>query len=144
MSDGSPERKAITPDLYRRIMDGLELNNIYLLSSSATIDRENIGTDVGIKLSGEASFAKIPKGDIEVTQEYLIEARNRALKKKYLNIKCKFCFVYSSKLEFTEEFFETFKKANLPINTWPYFREFVYNITSRMYIPPLTLPLLKR
>ena len=144
MSNETPEKKALAPDVYRKIIEGLELNNVYLISSSANIERENIGTDVSIKVSDEASFTKTPKGDIEVTQEYSIEAKNRALKKKYLNIKCKYCFIYSSKLEFTEEFFETFKKANLPVNTWPYFREFVYNITSRMYIPPFTLPLLKR
>jgi len=48
-----------------------------------------------------------------------------------------------SKEKFTDEFFDVYKEVSLKLNTWPYFREFVNNITSRMNIPPLTIPFFK-
>ncbi len=64
--------------------------------------------------------------------------------KKFLTVKCAYRLIYSSEEEFTEEFFELFKARTLPVNSWPFFRELVNNITARMYIPPITLPLIKR
>lgn len=144
MNDKSAGKKAIAPELYRKILKGLDLKNLYLTSCTCSIDRKNIGNDIRIKINDEASFFKSEKNEIEITQKYFLSARDRSAKKKYLNIKCEYCFIYSSNEDFTEDFFEIFKKVNLPINSWPFFRELVYNITSRMYIPPLTLPLIKR
>jgi preprotein translocase subunit SecB len=144
MNDKSTGKKDIAPELYRKILNGLELRNLYLTSCTSSIDRNNGGADVKIKINDEAAFSKSEKNEIAITQKYSIDAKNQTSKKKFLNIKCEYCFVYTSKEDFTEEFFEVFKKANLPINSWPFFRELVYNLTSRMYIPPLTLPLIKR
>jgi len=144
MNDKSPEKKEIAPELYRKILHGLDLKNLFLTSCSSAIDRINIGTEIKIRIDDNASFRKTENNEIEISQKYSLEARGQNSKRKFLAIKCEFCLVFSSKEEFSEEFFETFKKANLPINSWPFFREFVYNMTSRMYVPPLTIPLLKR
>ncbi len=40
--------------------------------------------------------------------------------------------------------FDIFKIQNLPVNTWPYLREFVANAMGRMNWQTLTLPALKR
>lgn len=144
MNNKTPEKKQIAPELYRNILNGLELKNLFMTSCNSSIDRNNIGTDVKIKIDDEASFTKSEKNEIEITQKYSIEAKNQTSKKKFLNIRCEYSFIYTSKEDFTVEFFEIFKRANLPINSWPFFRELVYNITSRMYIPPIALPLVKR
>ena len=39
--------------------------------------------------------------------------------------------------------YEAFRQANLPLNVWPFAREFFYNMTLRMGWPPFTLPLLR-
>lgn len=44
----------------------------------------------------------------------------------------------------TPEYFAIYSQVSLPINIWPFFRELVHATTSRMNIPPLTLPLVKR
>jgi preprotein translocase subunit SecB len=41
-----------------------------------------------------------------------------------------------------KSFWNVYKSITLPLKIWPYFRELVQNITSRMNIPPLTLPIL--
>jgi preprotein translocase subunit SecB len=44
----------------------------------------------------------------------------------------------------TKDYFGVFVQVNLPVNTWPYFREFVHSTVSRMGLPPVVLPLVKR
>ena len=134
----------ITPELYKKILYGLNLDNLFLISCSSTIDRTNLGTEIEIKVKDDASFVKAEQNKIQIIHKYSLGAINKPTNKKFLTIKADFCLIYSSEEEFTEVFFERFKNASLPINSWPFFREFVSNITSRMYIPPLTLPLIKR
>ena len=43
----------------------------------------------------------------------------------------------------TKDDLENFCKMNAIYNAWPYWREFVQNITNRMELPTLTIPLLK-
>jgi preprotein translocase subunit SecB len=45
---------------------------------------------------------------------------------------------------FTDEFFTIYRDLSLPVNVWPYFREFVQNMLGRAGYPPFTLPLLMR
>jgi len=144
MNDKNIEKKNIAPELYRKILNGLELKNLYLTLCNSNIDRINISPEATIKIDDEAMFTKSENKEIEVIHKYSIEAKNQTSKKKFLNIKCEYRLIFTSSEDFTEEFFEIFKKANLPINSWPFFRELVYNMTSRMYIPPLALPLIKR
>jgi preprotein translocase subunit SecB len=144
MNDKNIEKKTIAPEIYRKIVNGLELKNLYLTSCNSSVDRANIGPDVKIKIDDDASFTRSEKKEIEVIQTFSIQAKDQASKKKVLNIKCEYRLIFTSKEDFTEEFFEVFKKVNLPINSWPFFREFVYNMTSRMFIPPLAIPLIKR
>jgi preprotein translocase subunit SecB len=144
MNDRNTGKRTIAPELYRKILKGLDLKNLYLTSCAYNIERKNIGSEATIKINDEASFSKSEKRDIEIIQNYSLSASDQSTKKKFLSIKCEYCFIYSSREDFTEDFFDIFKKANLPINSWPFFRELVHNITSRMYIPPLVLPLIKR
>src|SRR3712207_6224097 len=51
---------------------------------------------------------------------------------------------FRSKQPMTEVFFEVFEEVNLPVNTWPYLREFVSSTLGRMGWQPITLPALKR
>jgi hypothetical protein len=43
----------------------------------------------------------------------------------------------------TDEMFGVFSKTSLPLNTWPYFREFANSIMTRMGLPGVVLPVLK-
>lgn len=47
------------------------------------------------------------------------------------------------KLDNFNEELEKFSERNVPINVWPYARELVSNLTTRMGFPPLVLPMYK-
>jgi preprotein translocase subunit SecB len=46
-------------------------------------------------------------------------------------------------LEYTEEEMKDFVELNAVFNAWPYFREIVQSILSRMNLPTITLPLFR-
>ena len=142
--ENAVEQPKIIPERYREILQGLELRNIILINSSSKMFREEASASASISLNEKASFSKKGDQNIEIIQSYHLVAKNETSKKKYLDILYETAILYSSKEDFSEEFFDVFKHSSLPLNTWPFFREFVYNITSRMFIPPLTLPLIKR
>jgi hypothetical protein len=51
---------------------------------------------------------------------------------------------FASGQPMTEPLFAIFQDVNLPVNTWPYVREFVSTTMGRMNWVPFTLPALKR
>ncbi len=55
----------------------------------------------------------------------------------------KFCLHYSLKTRkgLSRKDLLSFAKFNAPHNAWPYWRELVHNISARMPIPPIVVPL---
>ncbi len=65
--------------------------------------------------------------------------------KPFLNIKATFSLVYKAKdlSNLSKKAFDTFGEMNGIYNAWPYWREFVQNITTRMGLPALTVPVFR-
>ena len=61
-----------------------------------------------------------------------------------LEVECTFELGLRVATPMTKDYFAIFARVNLPVNTWPYFREFVHSMISRMGLPPVVLPLVKR
>jgi len=143
MNKNEPD-KTISPIAeYAKILRGLELKNILLTRCVCNLIRERLTPDMKIAIRSASSYKKTEKDIIEIAQKYFLEASSQTKKEIFLNIECDYILEYASAQEINDAFFERFKKTSLPLNAWPFFREFVNNITSRMYIPPFTLPLIK-
>jgi len=137
------EKEIISRKLYNKILKGIELQDIYYVTGKFSIVREALSPNSKIKITKNAKFDVLSKNFVRLSHTYKLHVINKESKKRCINIECAFGLDLQSNEEFTEEFFEVFKEINLPINTWPFFREYVFNITSKMNIPPLTLPLLQ-
>jgi hypothetical protein len=61
-----------------------------------------------------------------------------------LEIDAAFRLAFSSIRPMTADLFQVFGEANLPLNTWPYLREYVASVFGRVGWVPFTLPTLKR
>ncbi len=96
---------------------------------------------VTVAIDDNASYKNIENG-FSVENSYTLTIKNH--RKVALKIEATYLIMYSSKSEISDDFFDIYKKFSLPLNIWPYFRELVNTITSKMNIKPLTLPLLKR
>jgi len=134
----------LSPEEYRNILTGIDIVSITMTECSAKLSNlENMNSESVIKIQKEVDH-EVLGSMINIFRTYTLKASSKNLKKSFLTIKAKFKVVLSSKNEINEEFIKIYSDLSLDLNTWPYFREFAYSTSSRMDIPPLTLPLLKR
>ena len=138
-----PRKKpAVTPEEYRKMIEGIELQNIFVQNANISLNRKFVSRELAVTIEDSSSFQNLENKNIEVNHNYKLIAK-KPKGGNHIKINCSFCLNFSSEKPFTNNFFEIFSKLNLPINSWPYFREFVQNMTQRMNVPPLTLPLFK-
>jgi preprotein translocase subunit SecB len=136
----------INPERYREILSKTDLVDIRLDSCSVSFSKENLALSEGLEVSikDQATFSSQGR-NVDVVHKFRLVARNPGSKKKeVVRIAAAFCLTYATEHPFDDGFFEVFKEISLPLNSWPYFREFVQSMTQRIGIPPLVLPLIKR
>lgn len=137
------ENKLIESKVYRKILVGLQLKNLSIMKGKFSSNKENFVPNSEVDIRDIALFTIESKNSIKIIHNYKLKIENNKNKKNILQIDLSFELVFSSKETFTQEFFDLYKEYSLPINTWPYFREFVSSLIQRMNFPPLTLPLFK-
>ena len=134
----------ITPDDYATILRGLQLVRITLTSCQAKSSLEGVSDvfaqpeKLPIHVRRNASF-EAEDDVVTVRHEYSLASRYRG--KTLLSIKAEYSLVFRTVEQFTADFFEVFRRIALPMYTWPYLRELVGSMTSRMDLPKLLLPL---
>jgi len=138
-----PMEYRLNPEDYRATLKQIELEGIDLEECSCKLRRDKLGKSLRIFIKQTVTHEVQGENLILVGFSCELFASSGAKKDFALRIICTFKLRYSSKMTLKEDFIEIFKERNVPVNTWPYFREFVQNMTQRMNIPPLTLPLLK-
>lgn len=138
------QKPKISPEDYKKILQGLDLISISLKESKTSL---NVGitppTELNIQIKDEADYKVREEGGVFVFQKYQIDARKPQSKTRFFQLEVTFLVKLNSKETFTEDFFDVYKNISLHLNTWPYLREFVNQTTSRMNVPPLTLPFYK-
>lgn len=137
------DQSKISPDDYRNILKGVQLNVIALEECSVRMRKSNIQPKLLISVNDKTKYELPTKNDAYVAHTYNLIGTSGSVKDYALKMSCTFRLEYSSEVALTAEFMEVFLKTNIAWNSWPYFREFVQNMTQRMNIPPLVVPLLK-
>ncbi|HMN25190.1 MAG TPA: hypothetical protein PKE38_11845 [Ignavibacteriaceae bacterium] len=138
------KKPIISPEEYKKILKGLDLISISLKESKTFINTDiNPPIELSIQIKDEASYKIKDDRFVFIFQKYKIDARKPESKTRFIQIEVVFLVKVHSEDKFTDEFFDIYKNVSLHLNTWPYLREFVNQTTSRMNIPPLTLPFYK-
>jgi hypothetical protein len=77
---------------------------------------------------------KNERSEFYAFQQYNVSIKDikRDSRKSIAKLSVTFRVSYSSKIPMSDEFFGIFRESNLPLNTWPYFREFTHNSFARM------------
>lgn len=126
---------------YNAFIKGLNIKDIRLTSATIqNIDCYYFPTTAEVRWRMKAEY-KNRDNKIEIFHRYNVRIfeKGKELKAK---ISVTFCVTYDSKMPMNEETFNKFKARNLPLNTWPYFREFVHSAVLRMGWPPFIAPTL--
>lgn len=136
-------RARVDPKTYSAFIRQIELRDLWLQSASI----ENM---VGPMMPepGEVTFeprqarwASIPNG-FHAFQTYSLKMTDSD-EETAATMTVTFGVEFSSEQPMTDDLFAVFADVNLPINTWPFLREFFYTTTGRMGWVPLTLPAIK-
>lgn len=132
----------LSPKEYRARLEKIDIQSIYLVECSLKLKKEKLSKALEVDVDTvKSSYNQTDENIIEIMSSYKVIAY--AGKKTNYAVMIKATFILSILApdgNFDDDFFEIFKEVNLPLNVWPYLREFVQSMTYRMNLPPLTLP----
>lgn len=147
-----PRKKSLTPSKpsangYAEFLRELQLIGLGLSDCSAKLDRELYFDVVSKKnstrtISSHYELTGVQKEFFDVSAQFSLQVQDKARKSTPLVIECRFIgHFHCGEHGAPQGFADRFCQSELRIVLWPYFREFVSDITSKMAIPPLLVPL---
>ena len=135
--DTTPAEKQLSPQKYFEYLDKIQLESICLDSLTAKANRELEGSK-GLAFDEKAKYKKYKGGfSIKHTGTLTVKSRN----KNFVKIQTVYVLDFATEIELPDEFFEIYMGTSLPAQVWSFVRQTFYDMTSRMCLPPLTLPL---
>lgn len=142
-SESSDRPKRVPAGVYNEFISGLDLRNIRLVR--ADIDAPGLPERRTLQPQLRIEEATYVNGDAEVriTHHLFFGGFYEDEKEEAVRIRAQFEVTYSAAERMSDEIFAEFKARNLPLNTWPYFREFVHTALARVGWPVLVLPVYK-
>jgi len=136
----SKQKKAPIFRDYNDFVKQIEVDNLRIVSAQVNIlDYSYFPSSTEVKWRMRASYEKTEE-QFSVSHRYNVTILDKETNEAKAKISVTFFVVYSSKIPISDDFFKIFKARNLPLNTWPYFREFVHNVIMRMGWPPFIAP----
>jgi len=134
--------RSMSPQEYAAFIDQIELRSIWIENVTLTNHHGPEAPERGaIASTSRASYTPRSSGFC-AHHHYTVTLEGMDI--RYLDLEVVFGLEFSSGSEMTDAVFDVFQNVNLPVNTWPYLREFVSNMMGRMGWEPYTLPAIKR
>ena len=125
---------------YNDFVTKIQIINLHIVSAQITmLDYSYLPSSARVKWRKTALYEKA-KEQFNVSHRYNVTIYDKKTKEAKAKISVTFRVVYSSKIPISDDLFEIFKERNLPLNTWPYFREFVHTAIMRMGWPSFIAP----
>jgi len=122
---------------YNDFVKEIELKDIYISNLTASREKE-FYTPADVHIEDREDFEKLEKGNIEMRVEYTLTAIKKGEKKPGFKISVVYTLLFQPKIEITEAYFKKFSHS-LTVETWPYFRNLVNELTMKMGLQKLNL-----
>jgi hypothetical protein len=135
-----------TPD-YEEFLRSVKLYSLALNEMSAKLDRDMYW---GLRKKSDSLIREIETDykPVDVKEDHFdIEAKlvltiaPKLTKSTILRIACTYSAHFHASVGCSGQAAERFAESEARIIIWPYFRQLVSDVTGRMYIPPITIPL---
>lgn len=134
----------VSPETYANFIKQMDLRTIWLKSAKVT---NNVGprqpAQARVIVDDRAEWEPTQAGFV-VTHHFNVRILEEVSDAVAAEIEVGYGLQFDSAAPLTDEIFEIFARVNLPVNTWPYVREFLSAMTGRMNWVPFTAPALKR
>lgn len=134
--------KKVSPDLYAKFIEGINLLEFKMVYSEANV-KEDFYPPAEVKLKEDSNYKSLENGKFVVSHKYNLIGKKKSEIEQGFQINVIYNLVYKSKTPITKKIFEIFSQVSLRIQTWPYFRQYVQEMTARMGLPPFVLDVLK-
>ena len=132
-----------TPEEYNHFVAAVELRYLRLahceIDARARYDGNQLSplvTEGNVHYTGN-------QGGFIVFHELIFDAKPTSGVGSHARVRATFEVEYASPTPMTDRVFAVFRANNLPVNVWPFFREFVNTALGRAAWPPYLLPTLK-
>jgi preprotein translocase subunit SecB len=145
-----PRKKNLPSKLdsqYSSFLRGIKLIALGLEGCSSKLDRDQFWELNEKKLSvrriaADYHLLEVQKNFFNISAKFKLSVEDKQGTSTALLIECE----YAAHFHFAEsavvkEFAQRFTESELRLIVWPYFRQFVNDVTGRMAIPPILIPL---
>lgn len=138
-----------SPEEYGTFVKGLELTRVRVVQSHVEAPYPvSDASAVSIELEKETQFRVHEEIEsFEALSQFDFTFDEEGVEDPVGTISVTYSFLYESDMvggdEPLDPYFEIFGEVSLPVNVWPFVREYVHNTTSRIDWPKLDLPLVK-
>jgi hypothetical protein len=139
------EEASVSPEEYNEFIGGIELLQIRLATaelSSSEPPEKAVGLRADVSYA-EASYEKV-NGGFRASQTYRFTGYVEDDPDSSIELAATFNLQYRAVTPITSKMFSVFRNLNLPVNSWPYFRELVQSSLARAGWPSTVLPAFKR
>jgi hypothetical protein len=149
------QKRSVTPHKspanaeYVNFLTSIELFALVLTRCSSEINRDLYmplisGDDKAKKsITAEYSILEIDKGSFDCSSRLQLIVRDQS-EKTALSLDAVFQAHFHVGIAFTKEMAQQFADTELRLVVWPYLRQLVQDLTSRMWIPPIVIPFVTR
>jgi hypothetical protein len=135
----------ISPEEYRKILEALELDTLYLSELSSKFREEFLSQSLKLEIDEKESFVQ-ENNILKVVYTFKLTAKDDSMEEPGITLHARYTVRYqvTKEVQVTKEFMKVFSDLTIGMLLWTYFRELVNNMVYRMGMPPLVLPLKKR
>jgi len=141
MSSDEETAVELTREQYSEFIRQIELRDIWLNEASVSNNHGPLTpVDVTVQFDSDASYVLRENG-FRASHQYRV--RFESPDSLLAQIEIRFGLDFLSSTPISDQIFSVFKDVNLPVNTWPFLREFVATTLGRMGWSPFTIPAFK-
>jgi hypothetical protein len=142
------KKQSGTDSQYKSFLENLDLFAVGLESISAKLDRAAYSKvererprDLVYEIRNHFGLSEFDEGHFDVAATFAFEAKLRG-REPVLTVEATFsAHFHPTGDSVPKDFAEKFAEAEARLVFWPYFRQAVADLTSRMYIRQVTIPL---
>lgn len=136
------KKEIVSKEEYGKFIKSLNLKELKLISINTSVI-DQFMPPANLKIKDDSKYENLENKQIKITMHYHLEAVKPNSDKPGLLIDLTYVLLYSSEMTMTDDIFKIYKQSSLRVQTWPYFRQFVHQITLDMHLPPLVLDTIK-
>lgn len=135
---------SLSQEIYRDLVRGININAINVHSMNISTKNSKLKESKSIDIDNKFGIDKynIDGDKLEVYINFNIKACEKNNEDKIgFVIDFTYCIEYEKENleQFDEEYIKFFTQRNVPVNIWPYARELISSLTTRMGYPTLII-----